>query len=64
MAKTVEQQIYDAYYYCTDPKMDGFTQFGKKQMLYKIKWLVDELLPKCPSFIGEEEFIQTRGKNG
>lgn len=64
MAKTVEQQIWDAYYYCTDPRMDGYTQFAKKQALYKIKWLVDDLLPKCPTFVGEQEFVQSRGIDG
>lgn len=54
----IEQQIYDAYYYCTDPRMDGFTQFSVKQKLYEVKWLVDNLLSKCPTFVGEEEFVQ------
>lgn len=54
----VEDTIRDWYYKATDPRMDGFYQFGHKQKLYQIKWLVDNLLPKCPSFVGEEEFIR------
>lgn len=61
--KTAEQQIWDAFYYCTDPRMDGFSQFYKKQKLYEIKWLVEELLPKCPTFVGEDEFVQSKGKD-
>lgn len=58
MRSTVEEQIYSWYYNATDPRMDGFYQFSYKQKLYAIKWLVDELLPKCPVFVGEEEFVE------
>lgn len=61
--KTIEEQMQDLYWYITDPRMDGFSQFEKKKKLYKIKWLADELLEKCNfKFIGEEEFIKENRK--
>jgi hypothetical protein len=50
--------MYDTYYKVTDPRMDGFYCFANKQKLYEIKWLVDSLLSKCPTFVGEEEFVK------
>lgn len=56
--KTIEQQLYDAFYNCTDPRMDGYSQFNSKQKLYEAKWLADKLLYKCPTFVGEEEYLE------
>lgn len=56
--KTVEEIIQEWYYRATDPRMDGYYQFGHKQRLYQVKWLVDQLLPKCPVFAGEEEYLK------
>jgi hypothetical protein len=38
--------------------MDGFTTWCYKQDLYRVKFLVDELLDKCPSFSDEEEWLR------
>lgn len=37
---------------------DGFTQFGIKKDLIEIKFLLNDLLETCPTFAGEEEWLQ------
>ena len=56
--KEVENQLQRMYYACTDPRMDGFVTWGCKQDLYRVKFLVDELLKNCPNFVGEEEWLR------
>jgi len=43
---------------CRSPLNDGFTQWGIKQDLLRIKWILDDALNRCPTFAGEEEFIE------
>ena len=57
---TVETQLQRMYWACTDPKMDGFVTWGCKQDLYRVKFLVDELLKKCPEYSVEEEWLRER----
>lgn len=54
----VEIQLQRIYYACTDPRMDGFVTWGYKQDLYRIKFLLDELMEKCPKYAGEEEWLR------
>lgn len=54
----IVRQINSAYYACTDPRMDGFVTWGCKQDLYRIKWILDEALRKCPTYAGEEEWVR------
>jgi len=44
-------------YNCTDPRMDGYYQWGQKQKLYQIVWETQRQLKKCPTFYGEEEWL-------
>ena len=37
---------------------DGFNQFEIKKDLYKLKWLLDEIMRDSPTFAGEEEFLK------
>jgi hypothetical protein len=41
---------------------DGYVQFELKKELYKIKWLVDNILKDSPTFSGEKEFIDEHEK--
>jgi len=54
----IYRQINSAYYTCTDPRQDGFTTWGVKQDLYKIKFHLDEVLRKCPEFSPEKEWLK------
>ena len=40
------------------PYNDGFTQWAIKQDLYRIKWLLDEIMADSPTFANEEEFLK------
>ena len=41
---------------------DGFLQFELKKDLYRLKWLLDEILKDACEFSGEEEFIAEHSK--
>lgn len=56
--KEVENQLQRMYYACTDPRMDGFVTWGCKQDLYRVKFLLDELLEKCPTYSVEAEWLR------
>lgn len=43
---------------CTSGYNDGFTQWGIKQDLLRIKWILDDALGRCSTFAGEEEFVK------
>lgn len=55
---SVHHQIYMAGVELQSKYNDGFTQFEIKKDLYKIKWLVDEILKDSSTFAGEDEFLQ------
>ena len=43
---------------CNYPGNDGFMQFEIKKNLMEIKFLLEDLLETCPTFYGEEEWLQ------
>jgi len=45
-------------YNATDPRMDGYYQFGQKQKLYQILWEVEKQLKKCSEFYGEDKWLE------
>jgi hypothetical protein len=46
----ITSQLHSISRECTSPHNDGFTAWGCKQDLYQIKFLVDDILTKCPQF--------------
>ena len=54
----VKEQIWQYEHVATDPRMDGFIGWDCKQRLYEIKFAVDEALAKCPTYHGEEEWVE------
>lgn len=44
------------------PYNEGYSQWGCKQDLYKVKFALDEIINKCPSFYGEQEFLEEQEK--
>jgi hypothetical protein len=44
------------------PYNDGFTTWGVKKELYEIKWLLDEMLKRQPTFNDEEEWLIEQNK--
>ncbi len=55
---SVHHQVYMAGVELHSPYNDGYTQWAIKQDLYRIKWLVDNILKDSPTFSGEEEFLK------
>ncbi len=39
---------------------DGYTQFAIKKDLMEIKFLLEDLIENCPTFVGEEEWLHER----
>lgn len=54
----VHHQIYMCGVELHNSKTDGFTQWMIKQDLYKIKWLLDEIMADSPTFVDEDEFLK------
>lgn len=54
---SINHQLYMAGVELNNPYNDGYNQWGIKQDLYRIKWLVDAILEDSSKFSGEEEFL-------
>jgi hypothetical protein len=52
-AREINAAAYDA----TDFRNDGFTAWGAKQDLYRLKWILEDALARCPTFGPEEEWL-------
>ena len=50
-------QINRMSYTCSSPLTEGYNGWGVKQDLLRIKWVLDDALKRCPTFVGEEEFV-------
>ena len=55
----IQQDLWKIKLACTDSHMDGFTTWPCKQDLIVLKYYIDELLEQCPTYSGEQEFIDT-----
>ena len=55
---SVNHQIYMTGIEVCDNKNDGYTAFYLKQDLYRLKWLIDEIMRDSPTFVGEDEFVK------
>ena len=59
---SVSHQIYMSGTELHSARNDGFVQWEIKKDLYKLKFLVDEILKQSPEFVGESEFLQEHAK--
>jgi len=59
---SIQHQIYMAGMELHSPYNDGFVQWYIKQDLYRLKWLLDEILTESPNFSGEKEFLEEHSK--
>jgi hypothetical protein len=41
---------------------DGFTTWGIKQDLHRLKWLLDEIMTDAPTYADEPEFLDEHAK--
>ena len=56
--REVEHQLRRMHAGANDPYMTGWNNWPCKQDLYRVKFLVDELLKECPTFSGEDEWLR------
>jgi hypothetical protein len=59
---SVAGQINAAAYECNSPYNDGFIGWGYKQDLYRIKWILEDALCRCPTFSFEKEWLREEEK--
>jgi len=53
----VHHQIYITGVELRSHYTDGFNQWELKKDLYRLKWLLDDILQEAPKFEGEQEFL-------
>jgi len=58
----ISHKIYVAGIELNSGKHDGYTSWDVKQDLYRLKWLLNEILEDSPTFLGEEEFLDEHSK--
>lgn len=56
-------QINRMSYNCASSMTDGFVGWGIKQDLLRIKWILDDALARCPTYVDEAEFIDNHEKD-
>ena len=54
----VSHQIYMSGVELHSPKNDGFTQWEIKKDLYKLKWLLEQIMDDSSTFVDEEQFLK------
>ncbi len=59
---TIASQINAAAYESGSAYNDGFIGWGYKQDLYRLKWILDEAIKRCPPFSGEAEWLREQEK--
>jgi hypothetical protein len=59
---SVSHQIHMAGVEVSSPFNDGFVSWPIKQNLYRLKWLLDEILVASPTFSDEQEFVEEHSK--
>jgi len=59
---SVVGQINAAAYECNSPYNDGFIGWGYKQDLYRIKWILEDAIRRCPKYSPEPEWLREQEK--
>lgn len=53
----VINHLNSMYIACSHPYTDGFTGSEYKKDLLRVKYYLDNLIRKCPTYVNEQEFI-------
>jgi hypothetical protein len=56
------REVNACAYDITSPLTDGFVAWGAKQDLYRLKWILEDALRRCPNFSLEEEWLREEEK--
>jgi hypothetical protein len=57
-AREINAAAYDA----NDSGATGFVQWGAKQDLYRLKWIIEDAIKRCPTFSPEQEWLREQEK--
>lgn len=57
-ADRIVQDLHACHAQVASPYNDGFTAWGCKQDLYRVKFELDRMLKNSPTFAGEQEWIE------
>ena len=57
-AADIKQRLNSCYVQAGSRYNDGFTAWDCKKDLIDVKYALDRLLEKCPTFAGESEYIE------
>ena len=52
---SITSQLHQMMREANDPGLTGFVNWGVKQDLYRIKWVLDHAIQTCPTFGSHEE---------
>ncbi len=55
-------QINAAAYEANSGYNDGYVSWGYKQDLYRLKWILEDAIKRCPQFAPEEEWLREQEK--
>ena len=60
----IKEQLWQWEGVMLDPNIDGFNGWGCKQKIYEIQFEIERILnnPKCPTYVGEDEYIKEQDK--
>jgi hypothetical protein len=61
-ANTIIGHLQQCYHSTTDPYQDGFTGWHCKKDLLRVKLALDDMLENCPTFVGEDEWLEEQAK--
>jgi hypothetical protein len=56
--RQIENQLWSAYQVCSDPRQDGYTTWAVKQDLYRVHWMVEDMLRRCPQYVDEPNWLR------
>jgi hypothetical protein len=57
-AREINAAAYDA----TDSRNDGYVAWGAKQDLYRLKWILEDAINRCPTFAPEADWLREQEK--
>ncbi len=55
-------QINSAAYEASSAYNDGYIGWGYKQDLYRLKWILEDAIKRCPEFAPEHEWLREQEK--
>lgn len=59
---SIKMQLIRAHGEICSPYNDGWTSWQTKQELYELKWLLEEMIKRQPTFTDEEDWVKEQHK--